>query len=80
MALPKYTLLINAVPSDCTGLSTVTSENPLGVPVVEQPTGVPFCVTANRSVPLPVRPSAFLTTMSKPLITASDATVILAVT
>ena len=53
--------------------------NPLGVPVVVQPIGVPFTVTANLSVPLPVRPLVFLTTMSKPLITASGATVMFAV-
>ena len=38
--------------------------NPPGVPVVEQPVGVPCWVTAKRSVPLPVRPSALVTRTS----------------
>ena len=52
---------------------------PLGVPVVAHPIGVPCWVTANRSVPLPVRPSVLVTSMSNPLITASLAIVIFAV-
>src|ERR1051325_6064646 len=57
----------------------VTKLNPLGVPVVLQPIGVPCWVTANRSVPLPVRPSVFVTRMSNPLIVASVAIVMFAV-
>src|SRR5215467_8333165 len=45
MALPIIKVVIKAAPFGCTGLSSVTSENPLGVPSVWHPPDFPFCRT-----------------------------------